>query len=330
MRIPIRVIAADKRAGSLREFLLSGFAAGLAAQMLITYAHCEAAAFVPLPSSALKQCSPVKPGHYVSYHLPAVARLPVGVSFATDWDSVPTGGWYGRQEMDDCRIRPDGRLTWHNRPTIRVEVQPKDDPLDLGANSERAEMSIMQDADKKEIYENTSSGVQYYATSYLFPATWQGEQLPWSAFAPSDCSQQNQNLCNSWSFVWQFYGWGGLSAARHVADGPEQFLFNNSEFATDGLINLGKWTDFIFMVDWRTGAYKIWRRDEDHAMFTQVLKGQTPVPPGRNIYVKQGLYRGGNVNGRVDVLWIGPTVRGSSFVAVEREAFGTDGGSVEE
>jgi hypothetical protein len=154
--------------------------------------------------------------------------------------------------------------------------------------------------------------------------------LPWSAFAPSDCSRHGQNLCNSWSSVWQFYGWGGLSAARRVINGPQQFFFNNSDFAKDGLINLGKWTDFIFMVDWSTGAYTIWRRDEGHAMFAQVLKGATPVPYGRNIYVKQGLYRGGNVNGRIDVLWIGPTVRGSSFVAVERQAFGTDGGWIEE
>jgi hypothetical protein len=231
--------------------------------------------------------------------------------------------------MDDCRIGPDGFLTWHNKAAVRVEVQPNDDPLDRTANSERAEVLIMQDANGKEIQEDTSSGIQFYATSYYFPINWRGEQLPWSAFAPADCTLQDKNLCNSWSFVWQFYGWGGLSAGQFTANGPQLYRFNQSYFSIDGAITLGRWTDMIFMVDWTAGDYKIWRRDEGQTLFTMVLAGSTPVPPGRKIYVKQGLYRGGNVNGRTDVLWIGPTVRGSSFAAVERQAFGTQDGQVD-
>src|SRR5262249_25726182 len=34
---------------------------------------------------------------------------------------------------------------------------------------------------------------------------------------------------------------------------------------------------------------------------------------GKDFYVKQGLYRGGNVGGRTDVFWIGPTARGTSL-----------------
>ena len=37
--------------------------------------------------------------------------------------------------------------------------------------------------------------------------------------------------------------------------------------------------------------------------------GTTPVPPGKDFYIKQGLYRGGTVGGRADVLWIGPDQR---------------------
>ena len=80
------------------------------------------------------------------------------------------------------------------------------------------------------------------------------------------------------------------------------------------------------MVDWSTGEYTVWQRDEGHITFTQALTGKTPVRCGRDNYVKQGLYRGGNVDGRTDVLWIGPTARGSSFSAVERQAFGTHKG----
>jgi hypothetical protein len=164
--------------------------------------------------------------------------------------------------MDGCRIQPDGFLTWHGDAAVRVEVQPNDDPLALNSNSERAEMLLMQDANGKEIKENIGSGTQYYATSYYFPATWQGQQLPWSAFAPADCSASNQNRCNSWSFVWQFYGWGGLTAAQSIGNGPQRYSFNNSQFADGGLIKLGKWTDFVFMVDWSNGAYTVWRRDD--------------------------------------------------------------------
>jgi hypothetical protein len=84
------------------------------------------------------------------------------------------------------------------------------------------------------------------------------------------------------------------------------------------------------MVDWTSGAYKVWRRDEGNAKFGRVLSGSTPVSEGKEIYVKQGLYRGGNVAGRTDVLWIGPTARASNFAAVEQQAFGTEDGAAED
>ena len=59
--------------------------------------------------------------------------------------------------------------------------------------------------------------------------------------------------------------------------------------------------------------------------FTQVVAATFPAPPN-GTYMKQGLYRGGNVNGRTDVLWVGPTARGSTFSAVERAAFNTNVG----
>jgi hypothetical protein len=273
--------------------------------------------------NASKICPAVRLGAQAHYHLPATAALPDNISFATDWSTNPTGGWGGEQVMDRCRIRPDGVLTWHGKPAVRVEVQPNDDPLALMANSERAEMLIMQGPNKEPIGENTKSGTQYYATSYYFPASWKGQQLPWSAFSPVDCTTQGRNRCNSWSFVWQFYGWGGLSAAQTALGGPQHYTFNGTPLADGGLIMPDKWTDFVFVITWGTGDYVVWRRDEGQAMFTRALTGRTPIRPGRDIYVKQGLYRGGNVDGRTDILWIGPTARGSSFAAVESQAFGT-------
>jgi hypothetical protein len=41
---------------------------------------------------------------------------------------------------------------------------------------------------------------------------------------------------------------------------------------------------------------------------------------------KKRLDRGPHVNGRTDVLWIGPTSRGSTFAAVEQASLGTNDG----
>lgn len=217
-------------------------------------------------------------------------------------------------------------MSWHGKIAVRVEVQPNDDPLELGANSERAEMLLMQSPDKTPINENSKSGIQYYATSYYFPISWRGQQLPWSAFNSVDCTANHANRCNSWSFVWQFYRWGGLSAAQTALNGSQHYAFNGVPFVRKGSLTTGKWTDFVFVVTWSSGDYVVWRRDEGEVKFTQALSGRSSVPPGRDIYVKQGLYRGGSVDGRTDVLWIGPTARGLSFSAVERQAFGTNDG----
>ena len=277
---------------------------------------------------AFKTCLPVAPGAHEEYRLPPTKRLADGVSFATDWMGNQNGGWFGVQAMDRCRMRPDnGFLTWHGMEAVRVEVQPNDDPLALHANSERAEVLIMQDGKGNQLKETNKSGTQYYATSYYFPESWQGQQLPWSAFAPLDCSAGDQNRCNSWSFVWQFLGWGGMSAAQTSPGGPQLYRFNNMPFANGSQVALGKWTDFVFSVEWNSGYYRVWRRDEGGEKFALVLMGMTPVPAGKDFYIKQGLYRGGNVGGRTDVLWIGPTARGTNFAAVEQQAFGTANGS---
>lgn len=311
--------------GNLRSFFLASIIIAASPNAALPQSSRAEPSSLTMPNT-LKGCSPIPPGRHEASHLPPPANLPDGISFASDWTHLETGGWSRQQVMDSCRIRPDGFLTWHGKAAVRVEVQPNDDPLALNANSERAEMLLMQDASGREIRENTNSGKQYYATSYYFSSAWRGQQLPYSAFAPLDCWAGDRNKCNSWSFVWQFYGWGALSAGQEALNGPQRYLFNNIHFADGGLITVGRWTDFVFMVDWSSGSYTIWRRDEGQASFTTALIGNTPVSWVRDVYVKQGLYRGGHVGGRTDVLWIGPTARGSSFSAVELQAFGTNEG----
>jgi hypothetical protein len=241
-------------------------------------------------------------------------NLPAGISAMTDWTQHPqTGGWNGRQVMDACRYEadPHGFTTWHGKAAARVEVDPGDDPLVLGEGSERAEELTFQDPTGTAIPEGT--GTVYYATSYFFPTTWDGTQIHGDS--------------NSWSAVLQFYPLTGLSAARHDVSTPQIYGFASFTFTDGGLLALGKWTDFLFMIDWGAGHVVWWRRDQGQTAFTKVIDGTDATFVKPNVqYVKQGLYRGGDVQGRTDVLWIGPTSRGSSFAAVEAASFGTNVG----
>ena len=282
---------------------------------------------------AMKECPPATTP-IEQYHLPVVAP-PAAVGFLTDWTKNATsGGWYGEQVMDACRMHPDGNVTWHGQAAVRVEVDPGDDPLVLGENSERAEMAFIQDANGNQVNEEVVAGTQFYATSYWFPPTWGGTQYPYSdieAHDSIDCSTGDQTQCNSWSYVFQFHTgtayWGSLGAAARKTGGPQQFwltLGGNYELSDGGAIPLGHWTDLVLQIDWGTGAIAMWRRDEGATAFTQVVSATEPsVTTVTGVYMKQGLYRGGYVKGRSDVFWVGPTARATSFAAAELAAFGT-------
>ena len=278
-------------------------------------------------------CKAGSPGEHDVTHLPPVVKLPEGVTWMTDWAAQPeTGGWYEVQAVDACRFHRDGEIkTWHGKAAARVEVGPGDDPLDLKSRTERAEGLISQTTNGKMILEDAKSGTQFYATSYLFPSDWGGTQYPWSAFAPKDCHEEDSNACNSWSIVMQFHlrgshPWGFLYAARMQPNQPQRYalLFGAKPqaFSDDGLIALGKWTDFVFKIQWDANLMTVWRRDEGKKDFAVVVDNAPFTPPGAPVYLKQGLYRGGAVDGRTDVFWIGPTVRASSMEAATKAAFG--------
>ena len=274
------------------------------------------------PTNTGRTCPNVPPGDYETYGLPPITSQPAGIDGMIDWSLNPAnGGWNGRQVMDACRYQADplGFTTWHGKAAARIEVNPGDDPLNLGSGSERAEMLILQDVTGTAVKEGV--GTVYYATSYYFPTTWDG------TFIHGDP--------NSWSFVLQTYPNGGLTAARHDVGAPQIYTFSGTgssttlfTFSDGGAISLGKWTDFVFMINYSTGHLIWWRRDEGQTAFTKVIDGtdRDLRHPKSGMYIKQGLYRGGDVNGRTDVLWVGPFARGSSFLAVEGAAFGTSVG----
>ncbi len=142
-----------------------------------------------------------------------------------------------------------------------------------------------------------------------------------------------------------------LMAAKTTATGTESFFITTNAgavpaggccgpsypFSGNGLLALGMWTDLVFRMTFAadpTGQLTVWRRDQGQSAFAQVvdvsnvatLKYQGAASSVGDHYWKQGLYRGGDVMGRVDVFWIGPTVRGTTFQSVECAAFGTSAG----
>ena len=267
------------------------------------------------------------------------------VSFNGDWDRDPAqGGWADIQVVDPAKLQKDPNTpTWHNRGAARVQVDFGDDPLNLGEGTERAEVLAMQDSAGKQMHESEGSGTQYYAISYKFPADWAGTEIAGDG--------------TSWSIVFQLHGPDklgyspafALNAAKTTNAGLQKYSVATNggdrqtgccgpsyDFSDGGLISLGQWTDFIIMMSFAstpTGHITIWRRDEGQAGFAQVVdvgnvatlqyNSQIDSTVGAH-YWKQGLYRGG-VN-RTDVLWMGPTVRATSFEAAEMAAFGTASG----
>jgi len=267
------------------------------------------------------------------------------VSFNGDWDKDPAqGGWADIQVVEPSKLQKDPNTpTWHNRGAARVEVDYGDDPLNLGEGTERAEVLNMQDSAGKQILENEGSGTQYYAISYEFPTDWAGTEIAGDG--------------TSWSIVFQLHGPDNLgyspafalNAAKTTSTGPETYFVTTNagdrqtgccgpsyDFSDGGLISLGQWTDFIIMMSFAstaTGHITIWRRDEGQTGFAQVVdvgnvatlqyNSQIGSTVGGH-YWKQGLYRGGV--DRADVLWMGPTVRATSFEAAEMAAFGTASG----
>jgi hypothetical protein len=268
-----------------------------------------------------RQCNSVSSVHE-QYSLPAPTSIPSGTSFLSDWANRPiAGGFNGVQAMDTCRYRLDASFrTWHDKPAVRVEVNAGDDALNSGG--ERSEVLTMQTSGGGTIEESSSSGRTFIATSYYFPSNWDG------TFIHGDGE--------SWSAVMQFHPSGsagyfaGLHAGRRDVGMPQKFYWSSgalSEFSDGSAILLGQWVDLVMQFDFATGDFRIYRRNEGQSKFVQVLAiTDSSMVTSNTTYFKQGLYRGPDVNGRTDVLWIGPTARATTFAAAELASFGTANG----
>lgn len=266
----------------------------------------------PAPTNILRKCAPAGAITNERYNLFGPSAFPSGVSFLSDWSLNPTsGGYSGIQAMDACRIQPDPTFqTWHGKPTVRFEVNRGDDPL-ASSGTERSEVLQLQNDLGGDLIE---SGTQFYAMSYYFPINWDGTFL--------------QGNANSWSSVMQLYGWSSLQAGRRTPAGPQKLFFVTGAGMHDlGVITKGNWIDLILQMNWSSGQYSVYRRNQGQSKFTSAVTATDAAAAGKSgVYFKQGIYRGPDVNSRTDILWTGPTARAGNFSAAEQAAFGTNNG----
>jgi hypothetical protein len=104
----------------------------------------------------------------------------------------------------------------------------------------------------------------------------------------------------------------------------------------DGSLNRGHWVEFIMDIKWSldaTGAIVVYRRDEGQSAFAKVVDlANLPTLTSRfgidSANLKHdwciGYYRSRNAD-LVNILWIGPVVRGTTFDEVAATAFGSTG-----
>lgn len=224
-------------------------------------------------------------------------------SFQGDWESgTVTGGgntnWISLQAVaaDRITVINDGVRAGSY---ARVEVRPGDNPLACCYNTDRAEVSGMQNANGSQLFENLGSGTQRYSFSVKFDAGWQTIV---------------DHGYGAWGVFLQLHGPDGMPPALAFS-ATDQIRFNMlagdiTKPTTIGIsaplgeLNSGHWIDFVFTTKFAsddTGFVNIMRRDEGQASFQEILNlTNTPtlqfdsrVNRGAvgDHYWKTGLYR---------------------------------------
>jgi hypothetical protein len=245
-----------------------------------------------------------------------------GVSFSGDWETGITGRgtWGSRQTVSEDRIQRVISPVRQGRYAARVEVRPGDDPIN--SSGERSEVLIMTDAQGNKIYENESSGTQWFAYSVMIAPGWQ---------APS-----------GWALLFQLHGPDRYAASPSIGmtckdafgiditagdlhgGNPTK---NKYRAFSDGSLNEGTWVDFLMKVKFArdsSGSVTVWRRNQGRTAFAKVYAANTPTlqyngNTVENHYWKHGLYRG--ISNVTNVLYLDGMMRGTDSAAVVRAAF---------
>lgn len=257
------------------------------------------------------------------------------VSFSGGWENGITGNgnWIKVQQVASDRFQRVTNPVRQGQYSVRVEVRPGDDPI--SSSGERAEVVNMTDAGGNPIYENESSGTQYYAFSFRLDPTWKPPAKDVNGRA--------------WALIFQLHGPDALGTSPSITvsiqkgieifihagnlDSPSGSVQNTFYPLSDSTLNIGKWVDLVLKIKFAkdfTGAVTVWRRNEGQANFLQVLD-KTNIPTLQykvsqggvgNHYWKHGLYRSKQTGTITNILWLDGMTRGNTYNDVVCTAFG--------
>ncbi|MCA0353393.1 MAG: polysaccharide lyase [Chloroflexi bacterium] len=263
------------------------------------------------------------------------AATPQVVSYSNGWEQGITGNgmWNHTQIMADDRFQRVQQPVRKGQYAVRVEVRPGDDPL--GSSGERAEVSILKGLDGRAIQENTQSGVQYIAFSVRLAHDWQAPEIEAGAGRWGILAQLHGPDTLIFPPAFSFQALDGYSVVFYSGDldSTTESLRNQRFALWDATLNLGRWTDFVFRIDFAedfTGTFDVWRRDEQELDFRHVLSlDNLPTLQYKSSegsvgdhYWKHGFYRSKQTR-VTNVLWLDGFSRATSFDEVVDAAFPT-------
>jgi hypothetical protein len=251
-------------------------------------------------------------------------------SFAINWAKGITGdGKYEEEQIVSAdRFLAVTCPSRTNADCTKVTV----DPGDVVSSGERSEALIMTDRNGNDLFENSSSGMKYYALSIYIPSTW----------VPPPANIVNGVNYGKWGAFFQLHGPDSLGVSPAFAFMAEDVFSinvrsgdmvinktNTTYYLSDGSMPKDKWVDFVVGINFasdNSGSITIWRHDQGGSIFVKVLAlsniatlqyvGGSAVGPH---YWKTGYYR--SPSPYVNQLYLGPQARGQSAAAVSAFAF---------
>lgn len=247
------------------------------------------------------------------------------VSFRGDWEHGLTGksNWQSLQIVDSSRLKIENYNIRQGCYAVRIEVRPGDDPIK--SSGERAEVSKMTDSLGNPISEDESSGIKYYAFSFLLDTNW---KVP------------EPDTDGAWAILAQLHGPSLFAAPPAFAvsvfnglkiqltsgdlDSSSKRLKSKYYSLSDSSLNMGKWVDVAIRIKYAkdfTGGVTVWRRNQGEQDYRQCLDVQN-VPTLQYMssvsacvgphYWKHGLYRSKQKT-ITNILYLDGFVRGDSF-----------------
>ena len=254
------------------------------------------------------------------------------ISFNGDWSTgLSSNGnpgantWKYIQQFVPDRITRVSDIVRRFPYSARFELRPGDH---AGTVGEDTQVTLMQDSNSNELYENESSGIQYYGISVRldtsFPATTNVNSwmVVFELHGPDVYSTNPVFQLDAYNPTLKTQSWcvglrsGDIESVPSVTNYP----------LSKATLNKGHWTDFILKIKYakdNTGSIDIWRRDEGETVFVNVLSlsniatlqykpSVSQIPGGH--YWRVGPYR--NSDSTTAILWVDGVTRGSTYESI--------------